>query len=177
MGLIAITAAISLYFTSNVSRDFLLKIFFAKVNILFCFQHGVTYFTALSTDTYITQTAINLLLILIVLWIYGRVRFQRDIEFMINERFSTWKINILRFVAPLGMLLALVSEDNCCERNFKCFSFLYTNSYIWWWLLLRPVIFSKCIRANISVLFPYTSIYFFYSLFTFICSVVKWSKK
>ncbi|XP_065357419.1 sodium- and chloride-dependent neutral and basic amino acid transporter B(0+)-like isoform X2 [Calliphora vicina] len=87
MGLIAATAAISLYFTSN---------------------HGVTYFTALSTDTYITQTAINLLLLLIVLWIYGRVRFQRDIEFMINERFSTWKINILRFVAPLGMLLALL---------------------------------------------------------------------
>ncbi|XP_023296354.2 sodium- and chloride-dependent glycine transporter 2-like isoform X1 [Lucilia cuprina] len=86
IGLVAATAAVSLYFTSN---------------------HGVTYFTALTADTYITQTAINLLLLLIVLWIYGRVRFQRDIEFMINERFSTWKINILRFVAPLGMLLAL----------------------------------------------------------------------
>ncbi|XP_023296355.2 sodium- and chloride-dependent neutral and basic amino acid transporter B(0+)-like isoform X2 [Lucilia cuprina] len=87
IGLVAATAAVSLYFTSN---------------------HGVTYFTALTADTYITQTAINLLLLLIVLWIYGRVRFQRDIEFMINERFSTWKINILRFVAPLGMLLALI---------------------------------------------------------------------
>ncbi|KAM7353631.1 sodium- and chloride-dependent neutral and basic amino acid transporter B(0+)-like isoform 1-T1 [Cochliomyia hominivorax] len=87
MGVIAFVAALSLYFTSN---------------------HGVTYFTALVTDTYITQITINLLLLLIVLWIYGRVRFQRDIEFMINERFSTWKINMLRFVAPLGMLLALI---------------------------------------------------------------------
>ncbi|XP_065358428.1 sodium- and chloride-dependent glycine transporter 2-like [Calliphora vicina] len=87
MGVIAATAAISLYFTSN---------------------HGVIYFVVLLTDTYITQTLINLVLLLIVLWIYGRVRFQRDIEFMINERFSTWKINILRFVAPLGMLMALL---------------------------------------------------------------------
>lgn len=73
------------------------------------FQHGITYFTALSVDTHITQTAINLLLILIVLWIYGRVRFQRDIEFMTNQRFTTFKINILRFVAPLGMIIILVS--------------------------------------------------------------------
>ncbi|XP_065357644.1 sodium- and chloride-dependent glycine transporter 2-like isoform X2 [Calliphora vicina] len=87
MGLIAATAAISLYFTSN---------------------HGVIYFVVLLTDTYITQTLINLVLLLIVLWIYGRERFQRDIEFMINERFSTWKINFLRFVAPLGMLMILL---------------------------------------------------------------------
>ncbi|XP_075152758.1 sodium- and chloride-dependent neutral and basic amino acid transporter B(0+)-like isoform X2 [Haematobia irritans] len=87
MTLVGFLAATSLYFTSN---------------------HGITYFGALAIDTYTTQTAVNLLLILVVLWVYGRVRFQRDIEFMINQRFSTWSVNILRFVAPLGMLLALL---------------------------------------------------------------------
>ncbi|XP_061402550.1 sodium- and chloride-dependent neutral and basic amino acid transporter B(0+)-like [Musca vetustissima] len=87
MGLVGLMTAVSLYFTSN---------------------HGITYFTALAVDTYTTHTAINLLLILVVLWIYGRVRFQRDFEFMTNHRFSTWNINILRFVAPLGMLVALL---------------------------------------------------------------------
>ncbi|XP_013104377.2 sodium- and chloride-dependent neutral and basic amino acid transporter B(0+) [Stomoxys calcitrans] len=87
MILVGVIAAASLYFASN---------------------HGITYFTALAVDTYTTQTAINLLLIFVVLWVYGRVRFQRDIEFMINQRLSTWSINILRFVAPLGMLMALL---------------------------------------------------------------------
>ncbi|XP_037812893.1 sodium- and chloride-dependent glycine transporter 1-like [Lucilia sericata] len=86
MGLIAATVVISLYFTSN---------------------HGLVYFVTLLTDVYVSQTAINLLLILVVLWVYGRERFQRDIEFMINKRFSTWKIYVLRFVVPLGILLAL----------------------------------------------------------------------
>ncbi|XP_005185958.2 sodium- and chloride-dependent neutral and basic amino acid transporter B(0+) [Musca domestica] len=86
-GLIGFLAAVSIYFTSN---------------------HGLTYFSALAIDTYNTQTAINLLLILIVLWIYGRERFQRDFEFMTSHRFSTWNVYILRFVAPLGMVLALI---------------------------------------------------------------------
>ncbi|XP_037812895.1 sodium- and chloride-dependent glycine transporter 1-like isoform X2 [Lucilia sericata] len=86
MGLIAATSVISLYFTSN---------------------HGLVHFNTLLTDVYVSQTAINLLLILVVLWVYGRERFQHDIEFMINKRFTTWKIYVLRFVVPLGILQAL----------------------------------------------------------------------
>ncbi|XP_065356100.1 sodium-dependent proline transporter-like [Calliphora vicina] len=80
-------AVISLYFTSN---------------------HGIKYLKVFLFDSYISQTIINLLLILIVLWIYGRIRFQRDMEFMINEHLSTWQIDFLRFVAPFEMLLALI---------------------------------------------------------------------
>uniref|UniRef100_A0A1B0BJ47 Transporter n=1 Tax=Glossina palpalis gambiensis TaxID=67801 RepID=A0A1B0BJ47_9MUSC len=69
---------------------------------------GVVYFTALTSDASITQTILNLLLILIVCWIYGRERLQRDIEFMVEQKFSTWKVNILRFGAPLAMLLILL---------------------------------------------------------------------
>ncbi|KAI9585837.1 sodium-dependent proline transporter [Glossina fuscipes] len=87
LGLITALCFISLYFTSN---------------------DGVVYFTALTSDASITQTILNLLLILIVCWIYGRERLQRDIEFMVEQKFSTWKVNILRFGAPLAMLLILL---------------------------------------------------------------------
>ncbi|XP_037812916.1 sodium- and chloride-dependent neutral and basic amino acid transporter B(0+)-like [Lucilia sericata] len=81
----------------------------AFCSLYFTSNHGVTHFNAISADSNITQNALNLLLILIVLWIYGRIRFQRDIEFMINQGFSTWQINILRFVAPLFMLFSLLT--------------------------------------------------------------------
>ncbi|XP_046812704.1 sodium- and chloride-dependent neutral and basic amino acid transporter B(0+)-like [Lucilia cuprina] len=85
--LIAATASISLYFTSYV---------------------GFRNFTAILIDTYFTHTMLNLLLILTLLWIYGRERLQRDIKFMTNSEFSTWQINALRFVVPLGLLIILI---------------------------------------------------------------------
>uniref|UniRef100_A0A1I8PZ61 Transporter n=1 Tax=Stomoxys calcitrans TaxID=35570 RepID=A0A1I8PZ61_STOCA len=84
-----------------------LLFFLTALSIFFTSNSGMTYIGVISTDTLITQSAVNLLLILIVLWIYGRERFQRDIEFMTTHRFATWSINILRFVAPIGLLLAL----------------------------------------------------------------------
>ncbi|XP_046810663.1 sodium- and chloride-dependent neutral and basic amino acid transporter B(0+)-like [Lucilia cuprina] len=81
----------------------------ALCSLYFTSNHGVTYFSVIWTDSNITQNAINLLLLLVVLWIYGRIRFQRDIEFMIKDRFSTWQVNFLRFVVPLFMLLALLA--------------------------------------------------------------------
>ncbi|XP_036328162.1 sodium- and chloride-dependent glycine transporter 1-like [Rhagoletis pomonella] len=62
----------------------------------------------MSMDSLFTQTALNLLLLLVVLWIYGRFRFQRDIEFMLGQRFPTWKVNVLRFVAPICLCLLLL---------------------------------------------------------------------
>ncbi|XP_073825458.1 sodium- and chloride-dependent neutral and basic amino acid transporter B(0+)-like [Musca autumnalis] len=82
--------------------------FLAMTSLYFSSNHGITYSTALTIDTYNTQTAINLLLILIILWIYGRERFQRDFEFMTSHRFSTWNVYILRFIAPVGMVLSLI---------------------------------------------------------------------
>lgn len=64
----------------------------------------------MSTDSLFTQTSLNLLLLLVVLWVYGRVRFQRDIEFMLSQRFATWKVNMLRFVAPICLCILLVSK-------------------------------------------------------------------
>ncbi|XP_059221481.1 sodium- and chloride-dependent neutral and basic amino acid transporter B(0+)-like [Stomoxys calcitrans] len=86
MGLLFVLTTISIFFSSN---------------------DGLNHSYVLAADALITTTALNLLLILVVLWIYGRERYQRDVEFMTNHRFATWSINILRFVAPLGLILAM----------------------------------------------------------------------
>ncbi|XP_067624069.1 sodium- and chloride-dependent neutral and basic amino acid transporter B(0+)-like [Eurosta solidaginis] len=82
--------------------------FLALMSLYTCSNHGVIFFSAMSMDSLFTQTSLNLLLLLVILWIYGRVRFQRDIEFMLGQRFSTWKVNILRFVAPICLCLLLL---------------------------------------------------------------------
>ncbi|XP_054741399.1 sodium- and chloride-dependent neutral and basic amino acid transporter B(0+)-like [Anastrepha obliqua] len=80
----------------------------AFLSLYTCSNYGVVFFSAMSKDSLCTQTALNLLLLLVVLWIYGRVRFQRDIEFMLGQRFATWKVNMLRFVAPICLCLLLL---------------------------------------------------------------------
>lgn len=69
-------------------------------------------------ETFITQSLINLVLILMVTWIYGRVRFQRDMLFMTNERFATVDVYILRFFAPLCMTIVLVSLTKIKYQTF-----------------------------------------------------------
>ncbi|XP_036328156.1 sodium- and chloride-dependent neutral and basic amino acid transporter B(0+)-like isoform X2 [Rhagoletis pomonella] len=80
----------------------------AFLSLYTCSNHGVVFFSAMSMDSLFTQTSLNLLLLLVVLWIYGRFRFQRDIEFMLGQRFATWKVNVLRFVAPICLCLLLL---------------------------------------------------------------------
>ncbi|XP_030565635.1 sodium- and chloride-dependent glycine transporter 1 [Drosophila novamexicana] len=82
--------------------------FLASASIFFCTNHGVLYFSALSLDAIMIHSVMHLLLLLAVLWVYGRERFQRDIEFMIGQPFASWKIFILRFIAPLFLLYTLL---------------------------------------------------------------------
>ncbi|XP_016983785.2 sodium-dependent dopamine transporter-like [Drosophila rhopaloa] len=77
-------------------------------SFFFCTNHGVNFFSALSLDALFSHSLLHLLLLLVVLWIYGRERFQRDIEFMLGQPFASWKIFILRFIAPLFLLICLV---------------------------------------------------------------------
>ncbi|KAH8412113.1 hypothetical protein KR222_011664 [Zaprionus bogoriensis] len=80
----------------------------AFFSLIFSTNHGVVYFSAMSMDSIITHSLMHLLLLLAVLWIYGRERFQRDIEFMLGQPFASWKIFILRFIAPLFLLYSLL---------------------------------------------------------------------
>ncbi|XP_054082330.1 sodium- and chloride-dependent neutral and basic amino acid transporter B(0+)-like [Zeugodacus cucurbitae] len=74
-----------------------------------CSNKGVFLHVIFTNDTVVTQAALNLLIFFVVLWVYGRVRFQRDLEFMLSQSFSTWKIYMLRFVSPLCLILLLLA--------------------------------------------------------------------
>ncbi|XP_013104347.2 sodium-dependent neutral amino acid transporter SLC6A17 [Stomoxys calcitrans] len=104
-----------------------LMVLLTALSLFFSSNNGLTYFSAISTDIFITQAAINLLLILIVLWIYGRERFQRDIEFMTDHRFSTWTVHVLRFVSPIGFVLLLIGCFMIASYEHFSFGTLYID--------------------------------------------------
>ncbi|KAH8271017.1 hypothetical protein KR018_000171 [Drosophila ironensis] len=81
----------------------------ALCSFFFCTNHGIIFFSAIALDNILSHSVLHLLLILVVLWIYGRVRFQRDIEFMLGQPFVSWKVNILRFVSPILLVIAIIS--------------------------------------------------------------------
>ncbi|XP_005185957.2 sodium-dependent proline transporter [Musca domestica] len=80
----------------------------AILSLYFSSLSGYESSVNLMLETFISQSLVNLLLILLVTWIYGRERFQRDIFFMTNQRFDTLDVYVLRFFAPLCMLVVLV---------------------------------------------------------------------
>ncbi|EDW52021.1 sodium- and chloride-dependent glycine transporter 1 isoform X2 [Drosophila sechellia] len=75
----------------------------------FCTNHGIIFFSALGLDAIFSHSLLHLLLLLVVLWIYGRERFQRDIEFMLGQPFASWKVFILRFIAPIILVICLLA--------------------------------------------------------------------
>ncbi|XP_068143602.1 sodium- and chloride-dependent glycine transporter 1-like isoform X1 [Drosophila tropicalis] len=80
----------------------------AICSFFFCTNHGILYFSSLSLDAIFSHSVLHLLLLLVILWIYGRERFQRDIEFMLGQPFASWRIIVLRFVAPLMLIYLLL---------------------------------------------------------------------
>ncbi|XP_039492045.1 sodium- and chloride-dependent glycine transporter 2-like [Drosophila santomea] len=80
----------------------------AVCSFFFCTNHGIIFFSALGLDVIFSHSLLHLLLLLVVLWIYGRERFQRDIEFMLGQHFASWKVFILRFIAPIILIICLV---------------------------------------------------------------------
>jgi len=43
-------------------------------------------------------------------WVYGRVRFQCDLQFMLGKTISSFKIFFIRFATPIFLGLCLVSS-------------------------------------------------------------------
>ncbi|XP_004521783.1 sodium- and chloride-dependent neutral and basic amino acid transporter B(0+) isoform X1 [Ceratitis capitata] len=97
------------YRTRKTEITFIVIGLLAICSLYTCSNQGVFLHVIFANDTVVTQTALNLLLFLVVLWVYGRVRFQRDLEFMLSERFSNCKIYMLRFVSPLCLIVMLLA--------------------------------------------------------------------
>ncbi|XP_044251079.1 sodium- and chloride-dependent glycine transporter 1-like isoform X2 [Drosophila takahashii] len=79
----------------------------AVCSLFFCTNFGISFFCSFYADAIFSHNLLHLLLILVVLWIYGRERFQRDIEFMLGQPFGSWKVFILRFIAPILFLICM----------------------------------------------------------------------
>ncbi|XP_044250989.1 sodium-dependent proline transporter-like isoform X1 [Drosophila takahashii] len=90
----------------------------AVCSLFFCTNHGNDYFIYLAIDAIFSHSVLHLLLLLVVLWIYGRERFQRDIEFMLGQPFAFWKIYILRFIAPVILVISMVAGISLTMLGF-----------------------------------------------------------
>ncbi|XP_055921051.1 sodium-dependent proline transporter-like [Eupeodes corollae] len=82
--------------------------FMALTSIFYCSNYGITFAESLMQVSVLSQMILNLILLIVIVWIYGRERFQRDVSFMTNQTYSTWMINVMRYVAPFFIALAML---------------------------------------------------------------------
>ncbi|XP_037709582.1 sodium- and chloride-dependent neutral and basic amino acid transporter B(0+)-like isoform X2 [Drosophila subpulchrella] len=94
----------------------------AVCSVFFCTNHGIDYFIDFTIDGLISHSVLHLLLLMVILWIYGRKRFQRDVEFMLGQPFASWKIYMLRFIAPIFSVICMLSGIGLSILNLTFFS-------------------------------------------------------
>ncbi|XP_016998149.2 sodium- and chloride-dependent neutral and basic amino acid transporter B(0+)-like [Drosophila takahashii] len=105
-------------------------------SVFFCSNHGISFFCAFYSKTIF----LHLLLLLVVLWIYGAERLQRDILFMLGQTFASWKIYILRFIAPIYFVYCLPSEiDLALSQDSFTSAGVYLMSIILVWLPILAI--------------------------------------
>ncbi|KAL5281094.1 hypothetical protein ACFFRR_004861 [Megaselia abdita] len=90
----------------EISIGFVL--FFIFTTIFYCSGLNNNFFFAITQFTIPTHVLMFLLFILVVFWIYGRERFQRDVHFMLEIRFHTALVYMVRFLTPIVCLLVLL---------------------------------------------------------------------
>ncbi|XP_055375602.1 sodium- and chloride-dependent GABA transporter 1-like [Condylostylus longicornis] len=83
----------------------LLALYFSA--LVFATNRGFLMFALRYSIEGIIQMSICLLELMAIVWIYGRMRFQRDVFFMLGLNFKTWKFFSIRFITPLGIILVL----------------------------------------------------------------------
>lgn len=77
-------------------------------SIFFCTQYGFHFLGILNLGTIFSETFVFFLLLVTVVWIYGKMRFQRDAQFMIGRTMATSVIFFLKYVAPLVLWFPMV---------------------------------------------------------------------
>ncbi|KAH8355834.1 hypothetical protein KR200_010720 [Drosophila serrata] len=73
----------------------------------FCTQLGFSQLTQLPSLAMFTQLFISGVLLMMTTWVYGRVRFQCDLQFMLGKTISSFKIFFIRFATPIFLGLCL----------------------------------------------------------------------
>ncbi|XP_017060348.1 sodium- and chloride-dependent glycine transporter 1 [Drosophila ficusphila] len=86
-------------------------------SVYFCTQLGFSQLTQLPNLAVFTQVLISGVLLLMTTWIYGRVRFQCDLQFMLGKTISSFKICFIRFVTPIFLGLCLFQLSYLLVRD------------------------------------------------------------
>ncbi|XP_033173101.1 sodium- and chloride-dependent GABA transporter 1 isoform X1 [Drosophila mauritiana] len=76
-------------------------------SVYFCTQLGFSQLTQLPNLAVFTHLLISGILVLMTTWVYGRVRFQCDLQFMLGKTISSFKIFFIRFATPIFLGLCL----------------------------------------------------------------------
>ncbi|KAI8042935.1 sodium- and chloride-dependent glycine transporter 1-like [Drosophila gunungcola] len=76
-------------------------------SVYFCTQLGFSQLTQLPNLAVFSHVFISGVLLLMTTWVYGRVRFQCDLQFMLGKTISSFKIFFIRFATPIFLGLCL----------------------------------------------------------------------
>ncbi|XP_013104385.1 sodium-dependent noradrenaline transporter [Stomoxys calcitrans] len=94
------------------------------VSIYFCTKQGFQHLHVLPDAALVTHLSISIFLLFVSTWIYGRERFQCDLQFMLGKTISNFKIFLLRFLTPffLGFCIGdvIYSTYTDDEENPPC---------------------------------------------------------
>uniref|UniRef100_A0A6P4F432 Sodium- and chloride-dependent glycine transporter 1 n=1 Tax=Drosophila rhopaloa TaxID=1041015 RepID=A0A6P4F432_DRORH len=76
-------------------------------SVYFCTQLGFSQLTQLPNLAFFSHVFFSGVLLLMTTWVYGRVRFQCDLQFMLGKTISSFKIFFIRFATPIFLGLCL----------------------------------------------------------------------
>ncbi|XP_022230627.2 sodium- and chloride-dependent GABA transporter 1 [Drosophila obscura] len=79
----------------------------AATSLYFCTQLGFSQLNQLPQLAMFSHVIISGVLVLMATWVYGRVRFQCDLQFMLGKTISSFTIFFIRFGTPIFLGLCL----------------------------------------------------------------------
>ncbi|KAH8262799.1 hypothetical protein KR044_000365 [Drosophila immigrans] len=125
----------------------LLSLCLMASSIYFCTQLGFSQVSALSYMALFTQVVFSALLVLMTTWIYGRVRFQCDLQFMLGKTISSAEIFFIRIVAPCFIGLALYQISYMLYSNGAGDTLIWTSQGLSY-LIVVVYMFYKFSQTN-----------------------------
>ncbi|XP_067624086.1 sodium- and chloride-dependent glycine transporter 1 isoform X2 [Eurosta solidaginis] len=87
------------------------------VSIYFCTKKGFEHLDLLPNIVVLSHLIISFVLLLMTTWIYGRERFQCDLQFMLGKTISSFKIFLIRFLTPAFFVLSIVNSNALLFRT------------------------------------------------------------
>ncbi|KAL5281089.1 hypothetical protein ACFFRR_004858 [Megaselia abdita] len=121
-------------------------LFLSLQTIFYCSNKGFEFFQNIMYFQIFSQALIFMFLLLIVMWVYGRKRFQRDILFMLDVVFHRTYSAMIRFVTPFLIFIIGASGFLMLYHSEHIFNYYeqilaFTLKYIPWLIFPGYMIF------------------------------------